>query len=560
MSTGLDTETLNMILSAIQEFAAQRAPWALLRELDARDECPEELLREMYGPQFGIHLLFIPEEYGGMQASAYDIYRVSEAIARIDLGLASAVLATFLGLDPITVGGTPEQKAKWMSRVAEQGMVVAYGVTEPSAGSDLTALRTRADPVRAKQDNGQQALDSSPIVGYRLNGAKQFITNGGIADLYTILARAPDGFCFFIVEKGTKGLTAGKPEDKHGIRISNTAPLLLEDVYVPAENLVGGVEGQGMLQAQQVFGYTRLMVAAFGLGGGMAALDLAIAYAKERVQAESPLIDKQAYTHKLLVPHAVRLQAARAYIEEIARRTDAGENELTTEGAIAKLVASEAGNAAADAAIQALGGYGYMREYQVEKIRRDVRITTIYEGTSEIIEWTIARDRWRVHLQTRGQHYAGAATALQALHAKSPQVGADIVALGLNALNVTLEHSRVARLTRNQHILFRLGEWIAMAESAAALARYAAAHPPESSSSLRYPSYASPAAVQAMSRIYAREVAMRIATEGLRWIQGSQDQNVSGDLATALNLATVYQAQRGLLADTDLVAQAIRNR
>jgi len=561
MSPGLDTETLNMILSAIQDFATKRAPWALLRELDTRDECPEELLREMYGPGFGIHLLFIPEEYGGMQASAYDIYRVSEAIARIDLGLASAVLATFLGLDPITVGGTSEQKAKWMTRAAEQGMVVAYGVTEPVAGSDLTSLRTRADPVRAGQDEsrGEQAPDSSPIVGYRLNGAKQFITNGGIADLYTILARAPDGFSFFIVEKGTKGLTPGKAEDKHGIRLSNTASLLLEDVYVPIENLVGGVEGQGMVQAQQVFGYTRLMVAAFGLGGGMAALDLATAYARERVQAESPLIDKQAYTHKLLVPHAVRLQAARAYIEEIAGRTDAGERELTTEGAIAKLVASEAGNAAADAAIQALGGYGYMKEYQVEKIRRDVRITTIYEGTSEIMEWTIARDRWRVHLQTRGQYYTEAAAALGALHAKNAKVGADTVALGMSALSAILEHARVGRLTRNQHILFRLGEWIAMAESAAALARSAAADERASSSTARYPSYASPAAVQAMSRIYAREVAMRVATEGLRWIQGSQDQNVSGDLATALNLASVYHSQHGLLADTDLVAHAIRD-
>jgi len=561
MSAGLDAQTLSMILSAIQDFAAKRAPWALLRELDARDECPEALLREMYGPQFGIHLLFIPEEYGGMQASAYDIYRVSEAIARIDLGLASAVLATFLGLDPITVGGTPEQQSKWMTRVAKEGMVVAYGVTEPTAGSDLTALRTRADPVRGGQGESRshQAPDSSSIVGYRLNGAKQFITNGGIADLYTILARAPDGLSFFVVEKGTQGLTPGKPEDKHGIRVSNTAPLVLENVYVPAENLVGGVEGQGLVQAQQVFGYTRLMVAAFGLGAGMAALERAIAYAKERVQAESPLIAKQAYTHKLLVPHAVRLQAARAYIEEIARRTDAGEKELTTEGAIAKLIATEAGNAAADAAIQALGGYGYMKEYQVEKIRRDVRITTIYEGTSEIIEWTVARDRWRVHLQTRGQHYAEAAAVLQALHARSPQAGADVVALGLNALNAILEHSRVGRLTRHQHILFRLGEWIALAESAATLARSAATLEPESGSSIRYPSYAKSAAVQAMSRIYAREAAMRIATEGLRWLQGSQDQNVSGDLATALNLAPIYQAQRGLLADTDLVAQAIRD-
>ena len=166
-----------------------------------------------------------------------------------------------------------------------------------------------------------------------------------------------------------------------------------------------------------MFGYTRLMVAAFGLGAGWAALDRAIPYSTERIQAGGPLSEKQGYTHKLIVPHAVRLEAARAYIEETAERIDAGEGTLNTEGAIAKYLATEAGNAAADAAIQALGGYGYTREYMVEKIRRDVRITTIYEGTSEIMEMTIARDRWQQHLKTAAQHYHDAAREMEALHA-----------------------------------------------------------------------------------------------------------------------------------------------
>jgi alkylation response protein AidB-like acyl-CoA dehydrogenase len=543
---GLDTETLQMILSAIDDFAEKRLPWELMCELDAKDECPEHLLREMYSPQFGIHLLFIPEEYGGMEGGTYDVYRVSEALARVDLGLASAVLATALGLDPILVGGTPEQKKKWLTRVAEQGLLVAYAVTEPTAGSDLAVIRTRADRV---EENGQ-------VVGYRLNGNKQFITNGGIADVYTIMARAPDGYTFFILEKGMEGFTAGKPEDKHGIRVSNTAPLTLVDVFVPVENLLGGVEGQGMLQAQEVFGYTRLMVAAFGLGGGVAALERAVAYAKERVQAGSPLIEKQAYTHKLLVPHAVRLLASRAYIEETAHRIDAGlasgeAGRLSTEGAIAKLIATEAGLAAAEAAIQALGGYGYIKEYVVERIRRDVRITTIYEGTSEIMEWTIARDRWRMHLQTRGQYYAEMAPVLEQLHAKAPAVGADIVAQSLRALNYILERARVDRLTRNQHILFRLGEWIALAETAAAMARYASER-----STSRVNGYSAPV-VQAMSRIYAREAGLRIASEGLRWLVGSQDGVSIPELESALNLAAIYRAQQGLLADSDLVAQAL---
>ena len=154
-----------------------------------------------------------------------------------------------------------------------------------------------------------------------------------------------------------------------------------------------------------MFGYTRLMVAAFGLGAGWSALDKAIAYSTERIQAGGPLSEKQGYTHKLIVPHAARLEAARAYIEETAERIDAGEGSLNTEGAIAKYLATEAGNDAADAAIQALGGYGYTREFLVEKIKRDVRITTIYEGTSEIMEMTIARDRWQEHLKTRGRYY-----------------------------------------------------------------------------------------------------------------------------------------------------------
>ncbi|MBL7202359.1 MAG: acyl-CoA dehydrogenase family protein [Anaerolineae bacterium] len=542
MPTGLDAETLQMVLSAIEDFAAKCLPGDMLRELDDKDECPEGILREMYGPQFGIHLLFIPEEYGGMGGGAYDVYRVSEAISRIDLGLGSAVLATFLGLDPIIVGGTPEQKALWMRKVAEQGMLVAYGVTEPTAGSDLAVIRTWADPV----------TEDGRVVGYRLNGNKQFITNGGIADLYTILAKAPGGFTFFIIEKGAEGFTAGKAEDKHGIRISNTAPLTLEDVFVPVENLVGGVEGQGMIQAQEVFGFTRLMVAAFGLGGGMASLERAVRYAKERVQAGSPLIDKQAFTHKLLVPHAVRLEVSRAYVEEVSRRIDAGEGDLGTEGAIAKLIATEAGNAAADAAIQALGGYGYTREYTVERIRRDLRITTIYEGTSEIMEWTIARDRWRDHLQTRGQYYAQMAASIDALQSRAPDVGADLAALAFRALNVLLEIARVGRLTRNQHILFRLGEWIAFAESAASMARYAA-DGSEKVSGLEGP------AIQAMSRIYARQAALHIATEGVRWIAGAQDATSVDELGAALALPAILRAQHGLLADMDLVAEALRD-
>ncbi len=259
--------------------------------------------------KLGIQLLFIPEEFGGMGGGTFDVYCICEEMARIDLGIATSVLATFLGSDPITVGATQEQKKIWLSRIADEGLLFAYGATEPEAGSDLGALRTTADRV----------MHDGRIVGYKINGNKQWISNGGIAGAYTVLASTPAGPSWFVVEKDAKGFTHDEPEDKHGIRLSNTAALAFNDVYVDADRLIGGVEGQGLNQAQAVFGYTRLMVAAFGLGAGWAALDRAIPYSTKRIQAGAPLSEKQGYTHKLIVPHVARLEAARAYIEADCR-------------------------------------------------------------------------------------------------------------------------------------------------------------------------------------------------------------------------------------------------
>src|SRR5215471_8953624 len=396
--------TLKLSLKSLREFAKKRLPDQELIDLDARDECPLAIVRDMCNPdKLGIQLLFLPEEYGGLGGGAFDVYCICEEMARIDLGLATSLFATFLGSDPISVGGTPEQKKLWLSRIAEEGILFAYGATEPDAGSDLGALKTTADRV----------MKDGKVAGYKINGSKQWISNGGIADAYTVLANTPSGPSWFVVEKGAPGFSHDEPEDKHGIRLSNTAALSFTDVYVEADRLIGGVEGQGLIQAQAVFGYTRLMVAAFGLGAGWAALDRAIPYSTKRIQAGSPLSEKQGYTHKLIVPHVARLEAGRACIEETAERIDAGEGSLNTEGAIAKYMATEAGNLAADASIQALGGYGYTHEYMVEKIRRDVRITTIYEGTSEIMEMTISRDRWQLHLKTRGDHYHEQARQLE---------------------------------------------------------------------------------------------------------------------------------------------------
>ena len=485
--------------------------------------------------QLGIQLLFVPEEFGGMGGGAFDVYCVCEEMARIDLGVATAVLATFLGSDPITVGATPEQKKIWLTRIAEEGILFAYGATEPEAGSDLGSLRTTADPIN---ENGR-------VVGYKINGNKQWISNGGIADAYTVLANTPGGPSWFVVEKGATGFSHDEPEDKHGIRLSNTAALAFSDVYVPVDRLIGGVEGQGLNQAQAVFGYTRLMVAAFGLGGGWAALDRAIPYSTKRIQAGAPLSHENFEAPK-----------------RRAERIDAGtEGSLNTEGAIAKYMATEAGNAAAEASIQALGGYGYTHEYMVEKISRDVRITTIYEGTSEIMEMTISRDRWQSHLKTRGQHYHERAREFEALHARQPNVGADVAALALHALAEVMEKARVARLTRYQHILLRLGELIAYAECAGSLSRRAALMADgklNEKANRRFDA----TALAAISRIFARDAALKVAEDGLRWVVGAggvSDSEIA-DFETSLGLSAIHQAQSGLISDLDSIADVLYGR
>jgi len=547
-------KTLKLSLKSLRDFARKQLPDEKLIELDEKDECPIDIVRQMCDPdKLGIQLLLIPEEYGGMGGGAFDNYLVCEEMARIDLGVATTVFATFLGSDPITVGATPDQKKLWLGRIADEGLIFAYGATEPDAGSDLGALRTTADRV----------MQDGKIVGYKINGNKQWISNGGIAGAYCILANAPAGPSWFIVEAGVKGFAHDEPEDKHGIRLSNTAALALNDVYVDADRLVGGVEGQGLLQAQAVFGYTRVMVAAFGLGGGWSALDRAIPYSTKRIQGGAPLSEKQGYTHKLIVPHVVHLEAARSYLEETALGLDSGKptGSLNTEGAIAKYMATEAGNAAAEASIQALGGYGYTHEYMVEKISRDVRITCIYEGTSEIMEMTISRDRWQLHLKTRGQYYHDEARKMEALHKNHPDVGADTAALALHALAEVLEKARAGRLTRHQHLLLRLGEWIAYAECAGSLARRAALMIEgklNEKANHRFDS----TALAAMARTFAREAALKVAEEGLRMVVGSggvSEDEIPG-FEAVLGLAAIHRGQAGLMADMDLIADALYNR
>lgn len=490
----LDREILDSIIEMLQKFGETQLPREKRLQLDREDIFPEELIRQMLSPEIGLQLLFIPEEFGGLGGGAYDIYRVSEEMAKIELGVATAFLAISLGTDPIRVGGTESQKEHWMSKIGEEGLIVAYGATEPEAGSDLGSFSTTAVPIKDEAGN---------TIRYKLTGVKQFITNGGVADLYSILAKTPGGPAFFLVERDAAGLSIGKSEEKHGVRLSNTAQVILEEVEVPADQLIGLEEGHGIAQAVAVFGYTRLMVAAFGLGGGLAALDRAISYSRERRQFNKELIEHQGFAYKLLIPNAVKLEAGRAYIEAISDRLDSGETDLEAEGAIAKYFTTEAGNAAAEAAIQALGGYGYVHEYEVEKIKRDVRITTIYEGTSEILQQTIAKDRWRKFLRSGGNNFTDIISDLEKFRQPALSKYIDVLSEALQLLRKTFDIIRSDRLTRQQHVLFKMADMVTGVETAAALLRKA-------SNSDEAISMFTNKGLQAAARIYVTDAAMQV--------------------------------------------------
>jgi len=531
----MDPEVLSMVLDTIEKLERERLPLETKLELDKIGEFPAELMRFMLGPEIALHLIFIPEEYGGLGAGASEISIVSERMAKMDLAIATSFLGICLGMDPIRVGATPEQKEKYMGRIAEEGLIVAYAVTEPEAGSNVQALKTKAEPVMD---------DTGKVTGYKLNGQKQFITNGGVADLYTILADAPGGPSFFVVEAGSEGLISGKHEDKHGIRASDTCPLTLEDLFVPVENLVGGVEGQGLKQANQVFGYTRLMVATFGLGGGTASLERAVTYSKERVQFGTTLAEKQGYTHKLLVPNAVRLEAARAFIEATARRLDTEEEDLQVEGSIAKYFATETGDAMANDGIQAFGGYGYIREYEVEKIKRDVKILTIYEGTSEIQRNIISMFRLRSTVRSKGSFYGEMADGLDRLPEES---GGPILARAMRTLNNVILSARRSKLTKSQYVMFLMADMMTWAEVGCALCHKAVVYQGEQNYS--------PSFLKAAARVFVREVVEKVYLNGLKIVSGC-DQRID-EVAEELNSLNVGHAMRDSLKDMDLVAREL---
>jgi len=542
---GLDTESRQMIIDTIRQMRNRLFTREKILEYDKNEIFPEETIREMLGTDIGLQLLFIPEAYGGMGGGARDCCEVILEICKICLGIGTGFFAIQLGSEPIIVGGTEEQKSKWLGRVAEGNSLVAYAVTEAGAGSNLAALKTHAEPVKN---------DAGKVTGYVINGTKQFISTGGYADFITLLAKTPEGPSFFVVEKGTPGFVQGKGEEKHGIRASNTSPLSFTDVFVPVEDLIGDVPGMGMKHAGKVFGYTRLMVAAMGLGAGEAAIEIVIPYAKERIQFGSPLSEKQGYTHKLVVPHTVRFEAARAYMNEIALRIDSGESDLHVEGSIAKLFATESADKAANDAIQALGGYGYITEFEVEKIKRDVKITCIYEGTSEIQQSIISTFRWKETRKSKGDYYHAILKEMETLDSKINDAGCLLYGLAAGVLNDTIMLVHDNRLTRKQHIMFLLADMMTHVEVGASLARKAATLSKDGSPEAEK--------FKAISRIFADEVAQLVSQNALKILMGCGvfDQKTAHDFMKTHSYNQLVCSSLNVINDMDLVADILFTR
>ncbi len=338
-------------------------PWPIVEELAKADLCG----------------VYIPEEYGGTGGGVFELCLAVEELCKIDGGIALVLAATALAAFPIMLFGNDEQKKKYLPDIAAGKKLAAFALTEPGAGSDASAIQTTA----------KKEGDS-----YILNGTKCFITNGGEAQIYIVITmtdktKGSRGASAFIVEKDTRGFSFGKKEKKMGIRGSATRELIFNECKVPKENLLGR-EGQGFIIALKTFDVSRPGVAAQALGIAAGALEDAINYSREREQFGQSISSFQAIQH-LLADMATEVEAARALIYATARMIDKGPKTRTTkESAMCKLLASDVAMKVTTDAVQVYGGYGYMREYPVEKRMRDAKITQIYEGTNQVMRNEIA--------------------------------------------------------------------------------------------------------------------------------------------------------------------------
>ena len=343
---------------------------------DQSEEYPWDVIKVI--ADAGLFGLFIPEEYGGMAVNVLNLCLATEELSRACGGIAVCYAASALGTFPIVLFGTEEQKKKYLPDLANGKKVAAFAVTEPEAGSDASAIKTTAKKV------GDH---------YVLNGLKHFITNGGDAETYVVIAmtdknRGARGASAFIVEKGTPGFTFGKKEDKFGIRASSTRELIFTDCKIPAANLLAK-EGMGFIVTMRTFDMSRPGVAAQALGIAQGALELSVKYARERHQFGKPISSFQGLQW-MIADMATSIEAARGLVYATARMVDAGIKDVAKESAMAKMYASDVAMKVSVDALQIFGGYGYMRDYPIEKYVRDAKITQIYEGTNQIQRSIIA--------------------------------------------------------------------------------------------------------------------------------------------------------------------------
>lgn len=364
-----------MLRKMVRDFAEEEcAPG--VEERDEKEEFPIELWKKC--AELGLAGVTFPEEYGGAGADYISYAITVEEISRVDPSLGVTVSAhSSLCANPIYLFGTEEQKQKYLPPLVTGEKLGAFGLTEPMAGSDAAGMRTTA--VRDGDD-------------YVINGSKIFITNGSIAETYVIIAqmdksKGTKGMAAFILEKGMPGFTFGKKEKKMGIRSSATYELVFENVRVPVENLLGQ-EGQGFKIAMITLDYGRIGIASQALGIAQGAYDHALKYSKERVQFGKPISELDIIRFKL-ADMAIQIEAARLMVYQACHMATE-HRPVSKYAAMAKVFAAETANHVATQAVQILGGYGYTREYPVERLMRDAKITEIYEGTSEIQRVVIA--------------------------------------------------------------------------------------------------------------------------------------------------------------------------
>jgi len=344
--------------------------------LDEREEFPWEIMKVL--ADAGLFGVYIPEEYGGLGGGIFELCLVVEELSRVCSGVAVSYAASGLGTLTLLQYGSEEQKRKYIPDIAAGKRLAGFALTEETAGSDAGGIKTTA----------QRTSD-----GYILNGAKRFITNGGEAEIYTVIAltakeKGPRGASAFLVEKGTPGFSFGRKEKKLGIRASATRELFFEDCLVPAENIIGR-EGMGFIMTMKLLDCSRPGLGAQAVGLAQGALEAALDYAKSRVQFGHPIIAQQAVQH-MLADMAIQVEAARALVYAAARTIDSGAKDFTKESAMAKVFASDVAMRVTTDAMQIFGGVGYMRDYPIEKMFRDAKITQTYEGANQVLRNAIA--------------------------------------------------------------------------------------------------------------------------------------------------------------------------